>query len=96
MVHAELLYGVSKSANKSAVSRAVQAFLEPYELLPFAVDAVEHYAGIRGQLDKKGKVIEPADLVIAATSRAAGAVLITHNSKEFARVPGLQIEDWTK
>jgi tRNA(fMet)-specific endonuclease VapC len=96
MVHAELLYGVSKSARKAAVSRAVQAFLEPYELLPFAVDAVEHYAGIRGQLDKKGKVIEPADLVIAATSRAAGAVLITHNSKEFARVPGLQIEDWTK
>ena len=46
MVHAELLYGVSKSARKAAVSRAVQAFLEPYELLPFAVDAVEHYAGI--------------------------------------------------
>jgi len=45
---------------------------------------------------KKGKVIGPADLIIAATARAAGAVLVTHNTKEFSRVPGLQIEDWTK
>lgn len=45
---------------------------------------------------KKGEVIGPADLIIAATARADGAVLLTHNSKEFSRVPGLQIEDWTK
>lgn len=58
--------------------------------------AAEHYADIRGRLEKKGKVIGPADLIIAATARAAGAVLVTHNTKEFSRVPGLQIEDWTK
>jgi len=96
MVRAELLFGVSKSSRKMAALSAVQAFLEPYELLPFAGDAAEHYADIRGRLEKKGKVISPADLIIAATARAAGAVLVTHNTKEFSRVPGLQIEDWTK
>jgi len=70
--------------------------LEPYELLPFAGDAAEHYADIRGRLEKKGKVIGPAYLIIATTARATGAVLVTHNTKEFSRVPGLQIEDWTK
>ena len=96
IVRAELLFGVSKSSRKMAALSAVQAFLEPYELLPFAGDAAEHYADIRGRLEKKGKVIGPADLIIAATARAAGAVLVTHNTKEFSRVPGLQIEDWTK
>ena len=96
MVRAELLFGVSKSSRKMAALSAVQAFLEPYELLPFAGDAAEHYADIRGRLEKKWEVIGPADLIIAATARAAGAVLVTHNTKEFSRVPGLQIEDWTK
>jgi tRNA(fMet)-specific endonuclease VapC len=96
MVRAELLFGVSKSSRKMAALSAVQAFLEPYELLPFAGDAAEHYADIRGRLEKKGKVIGPADLIIATTARATGAVLVTHNTKEFSRVPGLQIEDWTK
>jgi tRNA(fMet)-specific endonuclease VapC len=96
MVRAELLFGASKSSRNAAALSAVEAFLEPYELLPFAGDAAEHYAEIRGRLEKKGKVIGPADLIIAATARAAGAVLVTHNTKEFARVPGLQIEDWTK
>ena len=41
-------------------------------------------------------MIGPADLIIATTARATGAVLVTHNTKEFSRVPGLQIEDWTK
>ena len=62
IVRAELLFGVSKSSRKMAALSAVQAFLEPYELLPFAGDAAEHYADIRGRLEKKGKSDRPGRL----------------------------------
>ena len=96
MVRGELLFGASKSAQRESVLKAVEAFLAPFERLPFGDDAVLHYAEIPRKLEKKGKTIGPADLVIASTARAAGAVLVTHNTREFNRVPNLRTEDWTK
>ena len=95
IVRAELLYGVAKSQQREANAKRVQAFLEPFTLLPFAGPAVEHYADIRIQLEGQGQVIGPNDLMIAATVRAYGATLVTHNIKEFKRVPALNVEDWT-
>jgi tRNA(fMet)-specific endonuclease VapC len=57
---------------------------------------VEHYADIRHALEKAGTPINPNDLIIAATARAAGVTLVTANVSEFSRVPGLKWEDWTK
>ena len=96
MVRAELLFRASKSSKRESVLKAVEAFLAPFEHLSFGADAVFYYAEIRRELEKKGKAIGPADLEIAATARAAGAVLVTHNTREFNRVPNLQTEDWTK
>ena len=96
MVRAELLFGASKSAQRESVLQAVEAFLAPFERLPFGGDAVLHYAEIPRELEKKGKTIGPADLVIASTARAAGAALVTLNTREFNRVPNLQTEDWAK
>jgi tRNA(fMet)-specific endonuclease VapC len=42
----------------------------------------------------QGRPIGPNDTLIAAIARANGAILITHNSNEFSRVAGLQMEDW--
>ena len=68
-------------------------------LQPFAVAwpdsaAVEHYVDIRSTLEKAGSVISQPDLWIAAITRAAAGILVTNNSDEFSRIPGLMLEDW--
>ena len=95
MVRAELLYGAAKSRRVEENQKIVKAFLAPYELLPFAGDAVEHFAEIRADLEQKGEVIGPYDLIISATVRAYGATLVTNNLREFSRVKGLRVEDWS-
>ena len=62
--------------------------------LPFDDDAARKYGEIRSVLTRLGKPIGPNDLMIAATALVHGAVLVTHNTREFSRVEGLQIEDW--
>ena len=56
--------------------------------------APEHYVDIRANLERLGTIIGEADLWIAAVTRAADGILVTHNTGEFARVPGLRLEDW--
>ena len=94
MVRAELLLGAMKSRNPGPTGKLVEAFLAPFELLPFDRAATGHYADIRHQLETAGKPIGPNDLVIAATARSRNLVLVTHNRSEFSRVPSLATEDW--
>lgn len=96
IVRAELFFGATKSQHKARTLERIHAFLRPFQYLPFAGDAVEHYADIRANLETRGQSIGPNDLLIAATARANGATLVTHNTVEFQRVAGLNIEDWTK
>jgi tRNA(fMet)-specific endonuclease VapC len=56
--------------------------------------AADHAARIRVELEQAGTPIGPADLLIAATARRHGRILVTHNWREFDRVSGLTIEDW--
>lgn len=95
IVVAELYYGALKSQRSQYVQKQLAAFLAPFERLAFGGDAAKHYASIRMHLEKRGEIIGPNDLLIAATSRAAGATLVTHNLREFSRVPKLKIDDWT-
>jgi tRNA(fMet)-specific endonuclease VapC len=94
IVRAELLLGVLKSSHPERTGTIVEAFLAPYDLIPFERTAAQKYAEIRHDLEKKGTPIGPNDLVIAATARARNLVLITHNTNEFGRVVDLAIEDW--
>jgi tRNA(fMet)-specific endonuclease VapC len=96
IVRAELFFGAAKSQQKARTLERLNAFLKPFERLPFAGDAIEHYADIRADLETRGQRIGPNDLLIAATARAHGATLATHNTGEFRRVAGLKIEDWTQ
>ena len=62
--------------------------------LPFDDRGAEEYANIRAHLVAQGNTIGPNDLLIAATALANGLIVVTQNSTEFSRVPGLAIEDW--
>lgn len=94
MVRAELYVGVAKSAQPMENRKQVDRFLGRYRLLPFEGDAVWRCAEIRAGLERAGQPIGANDLVIAATALAHGCVLVTDNVREFARVPGLAVENW--
>ena len=92
---AELEYGLRAGGRYEAKLAAFQRILLPFERFAFdAVSCVHHYGRIRDVLGKSGKTIGPLDLLIAAHALALGAKLVTHNTREFRRVPDLQIEDW--
>ena len=94
MVRAELLFGAARHPRRREYETRIEKMLAPYRKLPFEGDCVAHYVDIRLALEKAGTPIGPNDLIIAACARAANAVLVTHNTREFRRVPGLKVEDW--
>jgi tRNA(fMet)-specific endonuclease VapC len=91
---AELRYGVAKSAQKDANARALDAFLLPLEIADFDETTAGVYGEVRAALEKTGTPIGPLDTQIGAHALSLGAVLVTHNAREFRRVPGLAVEDW--
>ena len=93
----ELEYGIAKGRQSVGNAlRLVQLLQLPLRVLPFdREDALE--AGlIRAALEAAGTPIGPYDMLIAAQARRRGAILVTANTREFARVPGLALEDWSK
>ena len=94
VVKAELLYGARRSSRKAENLRLLARFFETIASLPFDDRCAEEYGVLRDELDREGTPIGPNDLLIAATARAHGCVLVTHNVREFSRVPGLRYEDW--
>ena len=98
MTFAELTYGVKASA--AAKRKQNQAALDNLALylavVPWPREAAQHYAEIRLDLKKRGAQLGAADLMIAAHARAMDAVMVTNNTKDFSRVKGLQVENWSK
>ena len=94
IVKAELLTGACKSVIKKEIMGRIQAFLEPYEIIPFTDEMTFCYAEIRSKLEKGGSIIGPNDLLIASITKHCGGTLVTNNVREFKRVPGLKLENW--
>jgi len=69
--------------------------MSPLDVAPFDRDATAVYGRLRAALEKRGQTIGSMDLLIAAHAVRLDVLLITHNVREFKRVPGLRIEDWT-
>jgi len=92
----ELRYGIKKSARAQQNIDALDNFLAldvtPW---PFELEDAEEASDIRAALERLGTPIGPYDVLIAAQGRRRGAILVTANEDEFARVPGLQTQDWT-
>ena len=90
----ELFYGVFKSSKPAQNTAALTNFLLPFEILSYDDKASVEYGMIRAGLEKKGKIIGPMDLLIAAHAKSLSLTLITNNIKEFARIPDLNVENW--
>jgi tRNA(fMet)-specific endonuclease VapC len=91
---AELRYGVAKSAQRERNSQALDEFLLPLEIADFDEAAAGAYGEVRTTLEKAGTPIGPLDTQIGAHALSLGAALVTHNAREFRRIPGLAVEDW--
>jgi tRNA(fMet)-specific endonuclease VapC len=89
----EIRYGLRR-AGRSALLQGFEALVQATTVLPFDDEAADHAAAIRIDLESRGLPIGPHDMLIAATARRHGRVLVTHNTREFSRVPGLALDDW--
>ena len=96
VVWAELLFGARKYDDPVKREARIAATLSPFTNLPFDLDAARNYAHIRDELERARQIIVGNDLMIAAIARARGLTVVTHNCREFERVQGLQVEDWTQ
>ncbi|HEY7428581.1 MAG TPA: type II toxin-antitoxin system VapC family toxin [Gemmataceae bacterium] len=96
VVLGELYYGTFHGLTVHQASSLAQIaqLRQAYSSIPFDDASAERYGRICADLAAKGELIGPNDLLIAAIALAHGLTLVTHNSKEFSRVPGLTLEDW--
>lgn len=93
---AELEYGVFNSARPGQNQLALMTFLAGITVMPFDAEAAGTYGVIRADLKRKGTPIGANALLIAAHARALNLTLVTNNTREFERVEGLKLEDWTQ
>ena len=91
---AELEYGIFHSSRPDQNRMALMMFLSGITVLPFDADAALEYGEIRHRLQIHGALIGSNDMLIAAHAKAAKLILVTHNTREFSRIDGLQLEDW--
>jgi len=94
IVAAELWFGVEHSQKKKRNTAALKDFMEYVSLLDWPCEASNTYGQIRAEIQKKGTPIGAMDLLIASHALSLDVVLVTNNTKEFERVPGLKIENW--
>lgn len=97
MVLAELAFGAEKiraSLGETKFARRVDTMRKQIEVEPLGKDFPDHYSKVRVQLERTGWKIGDRDTIIAAHALALRAVMVTRNVAEFARVPGLKVENW--
>jgi tRNA(fMet)-specific endonuclease VapC len=91
----EMRYGIARSARPQENAAILAAFLMlDLTLWPFEPEDAEEAGGIRAELERAGTPIGPYDVLIAAQARRRSALLVTANTREFTRVPGLITQDW--
>jgi tRNA(fMet)-specific endonuclease VapC len=91
----ELLYGVAKSERRVEALARLQELAQLLPVLSLPEAAADAYGSIRAELETRGEMIGNNDLWIAAHAKAAGLTLVTNNEREFRRVRGLRVQNWT-
>jgi tRNA(fMet)-specific endonuclease VapC len=95
ITYGELLYGAAKSSEREAALERLRELVQLLPALPLPEQAAETYGAIRAELEAKGEMIGNNDLWIAAHALASGLTVVTNNEKEFRRVRGLKMQNWT-
>jgi len=90
----ELHYGACKSKKIKQNIKRLEEFLFPFDILTYDENASREYGKVRSQLEKKGQIIGPLDMLIAAHAISRELTIITNNTKEFRRIRSLKVENW--
>ena len=96
MAIAELRFGAEKSTHRQRNHERLDVFLADVRCVDFDADAAVVYGRIRTALERRGAVIGPYDLQIAAHALSLAVVLVSDNVREFRRVSGLRVENWRR
>lgn len=91
---AELRVGADKSSRPEENHRQINDFLLTFDVLMFDSGAADAYGVIRADLERRGQPIGELDMLLAAHAVSQNLIFVTHNTSEFQRVKGLQLEDW--
>jgi tRNA(fMet)-specific endonuclease VapC len=93
VVAGELRFGAAKRSSPRLTAQ-LEAVLSALEVLPLEEPADRRYGELRSHLERQGAPIGPNDMLIAAHALALGLTVVTDNTREFSRVPGLRVENW--
>lgn len=96
VVKSELWHGAHKYERRDRRLAVLEVVFKQFASFPFDDRAARHYADIRHHLESRGQTIGPNDFQIAAICLAHDLTLVSTNTGEFSRVPGLKVEDWTQ
>ncbi len=91
---AELEYGASKGNNRENNRQAIIHFASAFDIIEFDDNDAEVYGLIRAELEKKGQLIGPYDMQIAAQAISRDLILVTNNISEFSRISNIKLENW--
>ena len=94
IVVSELLYGAKKKGSQKLL-KVITAFVDNFVIYDYSKVSAEFYATVRTDLEVQGKIIGANDLLIASHALSYKALLVTNNTREFERVKGLKLEDWS-
>lgn len=95
ITHMELLFGAENSQRPEANLKKIESFVARLEVLHYDSSAAYHTAQIRATLKKHGTPVGPYDGLIAGHARSIGHIVVTNNIKEFDRISGLRLENWS-
>jgi tRNA(fMet)-specific endonuclease VapC len=92
----ELAFGAAKSSRPKEANDALQEFLSALEIAAFDDQSAMCYGEVRAALARDGKSIGPLDTLIGSHARSLDVILVAHNTRVFARIEDLRLEDWTE
>ena len=90
----ELEVGIARSTSPKKRRKQLEDFTSLVKVLPFGTEEARSAASIRVDLEKKGRLIGPYDILIAAVALTSQSILVTRNTSEFSRIKGLRSENW--
>jgi len=90
----ELIFGAERSSQTERNLADINGMVARMEVAAFEEHAAEHFGQLRAELYHIGQPIGPYDMMIAGHARSMGLILVTNNTAEFERVPGLRLENW--